>query len=382
MGKKYSQVEPVGRVRISKRADSGIWYVNYKCPTRRRWREKSLETRLKKEAKVVAEHFSYELMNGTLGIVDDSIPLRLLFEKFFAAKETTLKPNSKKRLRSTVNVFVKWLDDSEYEVEAVAQLSPEIIRSFQAGRVADGTARRTVNNDIKNLHDVFQWAVRDAKLKKSPADYSKKSGGVSLLKIPPKQADTYTRSEVQKLLEVARAKGKDLIHDMILVFSLTGMRFAELQHLDSDSLVWDATVPFIKIGAKGEWTPKDPEEVKIVPMFPEVEAVLRRREAMCNGGVLFQNSRGNMVHESHHRARLKALFQDALELNGRRLHWHSFRNYFVKNAVLSGLPISVIMKITGHDTASMALHYAGIENEEVLSEAVKVFGSWGKYGEV
>lgn len=149
---------------------------------------------------------------------------------------------------------------------------------------------------------------------------------------------------------------------MTVVFAGTGMRYEELAHLWRKHIHWEATIPTIEVCAHGGWSPKDPSEVKLIPMLPAVQEVMRRRrEARKNDEDFpFHNSAGNSAHEWKTRGQLQEVFP-AVGINwNRRLHWHSFRSYFVIRCLKKGVAVSAIMKWTGRDSASMLLHYAEV----------------------
>lgn len=106
-----------------------------------------------------------------------------------------------------------------------------------------------------------------------------------------------------------------------------------------------------------------------------MKSILKRRSDACNSGeYLFQSKIGTKVPENHSLKRFKRYTEEAgVEPKGRRLHWHSLRNYFVKQAVLDGVSINAIMSMTGHDTHQMALHYSSPEDDEVVSQASKMW---------
>ena len=55
-----------------------------------------------------------------------------------------------------------------------------------------------------------------------------------------------------------------------------------------------------------------------------------------------------------------------IDLTRRRLHWHSWRNYFILKCLDAGIPVQVIMLWTGHDAASICLDYARARmNEDI-----------------
>ena len=91
---------------------------------------------------------------------------------------------------------------------------------------------------------------------------------------------------------------------------------------------------------------------------------------------LFTNNAGNKIAENKTLERLKRLFPAVgIDRSERRLHWHSFRRYFVKTCMQAGVPLNVLMRWTGHDTIAMALEYATANAED----AVRAIGGLESY---
>jgi integrase len=64
----------------------------------------------------------------------------------------------------------------------------------------------------------------------------------------------------------------------------------------------------------------------------------------------------------------------------RRLHWHSWRRYFVKRCVGAGVSVNVLMEWTGHDTVAMCLEYARTNLNDRFKEFGKVLESGENMG--
>jgi integrase len=226
--------------------------------------------------------------------------------------------------------------------------------------------------------------MRESLLAKSPADYSK-NGNVDRFKVPRFAPAVYSDSEVEAMIALAEAGGDLLTRDLIVVFAGTGMRFEELAHLKPSNIIWNSVVPEIEIRAQKDWSPKDPFEVKRIPMLPEVEEVFRRRcaEDFADSEYIFKNMVGRKVHVNRSRERLQKLFPKVGIGDDRRLHWHSFRNYFIIRCLKRGVTVNAIMQWTGHDSASMVLHYArAMNHQDIQSEFEKLTQKRGKSGEV
>jgi hypothetical protein len=270
--KKYSESLRRGRVWLGKRKDSGFWYLKYNLPSNGKPRERSAGTALKKDALREAEIINSQLLNQKYKIADDSIQIDVLFEKFIIAKSDRVKEKTLSRLKTTISSFKGWLLQHHPDCHVVRYLSSDIVRQFQLDRKNKGLSLRSVNNDIMNLHTVFRWAMRECLLVNSPADYSKR-GTIDRLKFPRPIHAVYSQGEVEALITLAEKEGDLLTRDLIVLFAGTGMRFEELAHLKPTSIIWTSSPPEIEVRAQKDWTPKDPYEVKRIPMLPSVEEV-------------------------------------------------------------------------------------------------------------
>lgn len=355
---KYSESAKFGRVWLGKMRSSGVWYIRCHVPNSTKVIFRSTGVTQKTAALKEAILLDSQLLNKKYGVADGSVPIATLFEKFIEAKGGRVKTKTLERLKTTISSFRQWLNIQHPDCRLARNLTPDIIRRFQLYRKDGGLSLRSVNNDIMNLHTVFSWAVRECLIDKSPADYSK-NGSIDRFKAPHSIPDVYTDSEVDALIKAADSSGDTLTSDLVTTFAGTGMRFEELAHLKPSYIVWSLP-PKIEIRARNGWSPKDLFEVKLIPMLPEVEKIIRRRCSECGSEdeYIFKNTVGGKVHVNRSRERLQKLFSVVGTLKGRRLHWHSFRNYFIIRCLKRSLMPSAIMQWTGHDSEAMVMHYA------------------------
>lgn len=363
--KKYSSTLRHGHVWLGKRSDSGIWYIKYQNPRKATpsnphpYQERSLGTTIRNDAIKRADQINIQILNREMGVADGTIPIRKLFESFETAKVHHLRPEGMKRLRSSKNVFLRWLDKYHPEVTKAKDVDMHLVRDFQSYRLGEGKAKRTIDNDITNLHSVFRWAKIEKLVPESPFDYSRHSN-VSLFKEPCTPKEVYSKAEYDALVAAAEAKGDLLIRDLIILLANTGMRFGEAARLVPTSLLWERTPPVIEIRAHNDWAPKDKHEIKTPPMTDQVQEILRKRESEANGEFLFQNSVGNQVAANKTRERLQSLFPEVGIDPARRLHWHSWRNYFILKCVNAHVSPAAIMGWVGHDCIDMVMEYINV----------------------
>ena len=362
-GGKYSETYSYGQLRLCKRSDSGRWYAVFTNPTTGRRREKSLHTTLKREAERQADVYSAQITSGKIGVADGTAPLEILFTEFVTANDH-LTHEGLKRVQSSINVLRRWIAECEPDIRLVKHLTPSHARRFRSFRIETGAARRTVNNDVTNLHSVFLWGRRAGLAGKSPFDYSR-TGTIKLFKSPSQDPDTYTKDEYPALNVEAARRAYYVVRDLIIVLANTGMRFGEAANLTSEWLHWNVKTPYIEIRARRNWKPKDPNEIKYIPMRAEVQEVFLRLSAAAKPGTpLFKNKNGNRVAGNHTLARLKRLFPAVGIGSDRRLYWHSWRNFFVIDCLERGVTIPTIMDWVGHDDEQMVIHYSRVRNRD------------------
>ena len=367
---KFIESYKYGRVTLRKYASSGIWQARFFLPYRNKRMEQSTFTTLKKDAeKYVDQYINPKLFNQSIGIVDDTIPIETLFSKFIESKQPYHKPKSIRRSISTIHIFGDWLKMNHPNLVQFKHINPNIIEEFVRFRIKHVVklskktlSKRTIDGDIINLSAIFNWGVNRKLISNNPANYSK-GGPISLFRQPEFEKPVFTKQEYKDILAQAQKEGNTLIYDMVIVLANTGMRYGELANLSAESINWNTgSTPSITIRATQDFSPKHKSEVKVIPMLPDVEQVLRKR---CAGmkGKLFINSLGNLVNPNNTRKSFYRIMKIiGIDRRTRPLNWHSWRRYFVKNAVESGVPINNIMKWTGHDTVSMVMHYSSTIN--------------------
>jgi len=377
---KYTDSYRYGKVRLRKAIDSGIWQAKYLFNGK--WTERSTGTSLKRDAERYVDELTTQLMSQALKVADGSIPIQKLFDKFLAAKMLVrgrTKPKTPARLKSTVTNFNEWLQEKNVRVQRAKDLTPDLLRQFQSYRMDEKkVSPRTADNDIKNLCSVFKWAIKERLTKENPADYSKKSGRMELFNPPRKRKSVYTKDEYRSLVAEAEKQGDLLIRDLIVMYANTGLRFQEVASLTPELLDWNRETPAILVHARDDWSPKDQDEVKEIPMLPDVQEVLKRRSKCGTGNLLFTNNRGNKIADNKTRLRLTRLFPGVGINPNRKLHWHSFRRFFIKTSVEAGVPLNVLMSWTGHDAIKIALEYAKSEYRDSMREIKRLVATPSK----
>ncbi len=358
------------------RLTNDVWHLSGNHPETGKRFTGTLKTKNLKVAKQAVDEY-IDSENGKIERGHCTITFKQLTDTYLSERKRRLSPATLERITSSATMFQRWLDIEYPHTQTISSLTPSKIRKFQEYREdIDSVKPRTIVNDIKNLHSVCKWGIREPIIESSPFDYSN-NGPIDLPKKDKAKLSTYTRGERDLLIKLAKDSGDILIHDLIVVLSDTGLRFDEAAHITATSVSWDAQVPTLKMEAVGGWTPKVHDQIRTIPLTDQAQEVMKRRQAMKrNSRYLFETSYGNPIKRNHTLTRLKKLFPDAgirlafknkedeeayIDKGGdpaRRLHWHSFRNYFIKQCFKCGIVPAQVMSWVGHDEEKMVWHYA------------------------
>ena len=183
-----------------------------------------------------------------------------------------------------------------------------------------------------------------------------------------RRRDAWTREELAKILDLARAHEPGLL-PRVIVAAYTGMRKGEVLGLCWDSIdfatgrivVRDSIVR----GHRG--VPKSGRE-RIVPMdrggrllrgtLAGLAAGRRVREPWQGADLVFRRRSGAPIDEREHAREWERLSQRFTDAGVRPLDFHSFRHTFVSLALGAGVPLFEVGSWVGHSSQRMTELYA------------------------
>lgn len=376
---KFIESYRYGRVRLRKSVRTGIWHVKYLVPALGKYQERSTGTTLKKDAESQVDLIiNPALQKQSVGVIDNSIPIRTLFDKFFEAKRVSeVKPSTLKKFNAARVMFFRWLGAFKPTLTSVKNFKVDTIREYIKYRREQGKNPRTVNHDIMNLSSAFKWGMKEGLVNVNPFDYTKATGKIRLFTIGNIKKDVYTKEEYQALINEAESRGDTLIRDFVIVAAGTGMRFEEIACMKAGWLDWNKSpLPTITIRAESGsdgFTPKHATEVKEIPMLPDVQKVLKERLPATANGLVFTNMYGRKLSNDKTRHRLQRLFPSVgINRRERKLHLHSFRRFFIKQCMEKNIPFYIFCRWTGHDSIKIAMEYAPSTYEDSVREISKI----------
>ncbi len=267
------------------------------------------------------------------------IPLQDIMDRFLSAKRTERRsPKTLKTYREEFMRFQRWLDSTGLKeinsstIQAyITHLTYEKVKwddhpTNPNGPV--GLSPRTVNNTIRNLKSLFNWATTEKYYTESPVQNLKYQTQ------DDEHFEVFSDEQVLKLLNEPHRKTFTGYRDyvMMLVLLDTGMRIGELTSLK----ISDIDFQLNQIVIPGPVTKT--KQTRVAPISKITSHELRELIAYCN------LEEGEYVWITQFRQRYMAdTFSKMLKNYGRkagitnvRISPHTFRHYFATKFLLNG----------------------------------------------
>lgn len=236
----------------------------------------------------------------------------------------------------------------------IQAITPGLIEQYRAARLAEGHRGRplkpaTLNRYLALLKHMFAYAVREQWLDRNPVSL------VTFDKENNARDRVLSSDEYDRLQDVSAPH----LRPINATAYYTGMRRGEILRLTWDRV--DLASGLIKLRAEDTKT----NEARLVPMLPDLTAMLRRLYTM------------RALHEPHvflldgkPVASIKTAFLAACRRAGiEGFRFHDFRHTAVTNLRRAGVDPLTIMKITGHKTMAVFKRYNSFEVEDLKAAA-------------
>ena len=278
--------------------------------------------------------------------------------------------------------FVGFVQNQFPDIHGMSHVTPGIAREFVREEERRGVSAKTYNNNLVLLRSCFTKVGKEIGLRDNPfAD------------IPPRDEDAvlrqpYSEEELAAILEAA--KDDPFIYPIIVTAACTAMRRGDCCLLEKSAVDLDADFLRVKTAKTGEWVE--------IPIFPMLRQVLLDAEANDTSPYMFPQQAAqylknpDRITEMAGRVLLKAGFTDSGEMpagdHGQPLgplrsprqvgvrraslrDFHSFRVTWVTLALVAGVPIEVVKKVTGHRTVEVVMKHYFRPGREEMRQALK-----------
>jgi integrase len=242
-----------------------------------------------------------------------------------------------------------------------ARLSRADVEMYRQKRFSETTFRggppspATVDREVALLKRMVNYQVECNTLAKNPI------AGVPMLNEPN------TRDMVLKgtMLERILAKSPPAFAPVIEFDYETGLRKTELRYLRWEQI--DLVQGCVRLSAKETKT----DQARIVYLTSRAREILQQTPRQLHSPYVFVNPDTGKPWAEHNK-----MFKKACERAGLKGIWfHDLRRSFVTNARRSGVPESVVMKLSGHRTRSVFDRYNIIDEGDLKVAVERIDGA-------
>lgn len=340
---------------IYQRGKKNTFYITYYVNGKRRY--KSLKTSDPKIARVLRKEYEVKLERG-LNRESRQKPIDDFLNEYVEATSHRKRVTNRNELY-TIKMFL-----GACKKKTVNGISETDIRVFM--KRYDDKAGRTFNDDLASLKRFFKKAVESGYVLKNPCD------GIRFKKIPQSLPHFFTDEEYLKIEECAEGLP---IYPMIVTARYTGLRLAELIHLEWQDFDWDRKLVRVLNKEKYGHSVKN-YQVRVVPVSDELRDKLLNfiKKAGPCFPIPFGKNAGGMYSEAGPKRALKTVLQRAGIKSDRRIGWHEFRHTFASRLVQNNVPIYKVSKWLGHSSLEVTqiyAHFAPVYDEDIEKLAIE-----------
>jgi site-specific recombinase XerD len=297
-----------------------------------------------------------------------SLPIHPLTKFFRSAAEsvsTSLSDSSVRGYRATVRHFLVYLGARYPEILSLDQLRRDphllgwlaLLRSRNPPRSAVSRARYIIY--LRRMLEELAWTQQLPAL-----------AHLLVCDDVPRQERCLPRpltAEQDLLIQQELLRRNDFHGNALLLLRHTGMRISECIDLSVDCLravgpdQWAIHVPLGKLKTE-RWVPVDSFVCQLVDRLRS----LRPANAPNTGRLLLPWSRGRYILP----LKLRAALQDAATAAGvtTRVVPHQFRHTYGTEMLRAGVNLAAVMKLLGHKSPHMTLHYLEITQQDLQRE--------------
>lgn len=180
-------------------------------------------------------------------------------------------------------------------------------------------------------------------------------------------------SEIKQFLSfIPPNKRLEKVKDLAMLQLYTGLRFSDAIKLN-ESDVYNESLNI---------TTKKTDQPISIPLHPALKILLKKYEGNFKALKISNVKYNDYLKELFELAGIDSKTETVFYVNGQKVtkqeykhrlvSSHSFRRAFVTNAILAGIPLSVIQSITGHTTITQLNEYAIIADEIKKQEMNKL----------
>jgi integrase len=227
----------------------------------------------------------------------------------------------------------------------LGSIKAQDIEHYKARKLAEGYARKSINNHLAVLSRLLKLAEEWEVLPKAPR-----------LKLMSTQDPDFVFLDFHES-EALLAAAEPVWHGIILFGLRTGLRLGELRALRWQDLNLQGQKVIVRRAAwKGTVGSPKGGRPREVPLSEEVLAMLRSRSQPGSASdLVFGHPSGRMISRNEMKWPLwRACKAAGLD----KIGWHTLRHSFASQLVMRGVPLKAVQELLGHRDIRTTMRYA------------------------
>jgi integrase len=326
------------------------YYLGYYVPGERDERRESLHTQDAKEAKrMLKERVTAGTHTRRLAapVVAHGRGIGELLDTL----ETEYKMQGRKSLEALRTRF-KPLKEY-FGASPACELRTEHLRQYVLLRQGEGKANATINRELSALRRAYTLAAE--------SDYELRVPKFPMLRENNVRQGTYTREEIDRLVECLPAHVKPVVRFAYL----TGRRRGEILQLKWSDVNWRERYIAVRQETTKTGDPDHiPMEGELLDLMAKLHAAKTLKYENISWVFHYRGKPFTKFYKSWHQALDKAGLPDRL--------FHDIRRTVSTDLDEAGVPRQVAMRITGHKTESTYLRYRIVKDTSIREAQAKL----------
>lgn len=292
--------------------------------------------------------YKYDVVPQETGLVVSDIEDKL--QMYLAVKKLDgLSPQTLKNYNYNLLIF------ASYVRKPLAAINVTDLRMFLATRCKEMKAT-SVNGQISILKSFFGWLASEEYIPKDPTKKLKPT------KEPKRLRHAMTEEEIELLRQACKTDREKALVEFLIS---TGCRLSEVVSINVESINWYEMSVFV-IG-------KGNKERKVY--FSTKAKVLLKKYLQTRKGdspALFAS-----IRAPYGRIGGRAIEKEVNKIKERAgldksVYPHLFRHSFATHKLNSGMPLTVLQQLMGHESPETTLVYAELNDETIKHEYKKI----------
>ncbi len=273
----------------------------------------------------------------------------------FLATERNASDLTIKAYREDLFGLIQWLESTTGSVPLPGELTPQILRGYQAALQEAGYARTTISRKLASLRSFFRFAQRLGVATHNPA---------KPLRNPRRQRKlphVLSSDEVGRLLAAPSHRDPAGLRDRAILETMysAGLRVSELVGLCDGDLDFSEQIARVRgKGRKERISPLGSFAIKAINEYKTVRQRHEKEESLGRCAAVFVNRFGNRLTTRSVGRMLEKYIGEA-QLDGRTSP-HTLRHSFATHLLDRGADIRSVQELLGHKSLATTQIYTHV----------------------